>query len=82
MTIDAKYQGAKYRPGANDPFRMVNREQARQRWDTGVAEDKADLIPPEWFDAWADATFADRSGRCPDEPGRRPRAQRRRAGRS
>jgi hypothetical protein len=29
------------------------------RWLTGVAEDKkADLIPPGWFEQWADATWA------------------------
>ncbi|HXI07769.1 MAG: alpha/beta hydrolase [Bradyrhizobium sp.] len=46
-------------PGKLGAYRMVNREQARERWYTGVAEDKkAALIPPGWFDAWADATFA------------------------
>jgi pimeloyl-ACP methyl ester carboxylesterase len=40
-------------------YRMVNRDQAKERWYTGVAEDKkAALIPAGWFDAWADATFA------------------------
>jgi alpha-beta hydrolase superfamily lysophospholipase len=38
---------------------MVNRDQARERWYTGVPEDKkASLVPTGWFDAWADATFA------------------------
>ena len=38
---------------------MVRREQALERWLTGVPEDKkATLIPAGWFDAWADATFA------------------------
>ena len=38
---------------------MVTREQAKERWYTGVPEDKkASLIPAGWFDAWADATFA------------------------
>ena len=46
-------------PGPLGAYRMVNREQARERWYTGVADDKkAALIPPGWFDAWADATFA------------------------
>lgn len=46
-------------PGPLASYRMVNREQARQRWYTGVADDKkAALIPAGWFDAWADATFA------------------------
>jgi len=40
-------------------YRMVTRDQAKERWYTGVPEDKkAGLIPPGWFDAWADATFA------------------------
>jgi pimeloyl-ACP methyl ester carboxylesterase len=40
-------------------YRMVNRDQAKERWYTGVPEDKkASLIPAGWFDAWADATFA------------------------
>jgi pimeloyl-ACP methyl ester carboxylesterase len=40
-------------------YRMVNRDQAKERWYTGVPEDKkAALIPAGWFDAWADATFA------------------------
>jgi pimeloyl-ACP methyl ester carboxylesterase len=40
-------------------YRTVTREQAQQRWLTGVPEDKkATLIPKGWFDAWADATFA------------------------
>ena len=40
-------------------YRMVRRDQALARWQTGVPEDKkAALIPNGWFDAWADATFA------------------------
>lgn len=46
-------------PGPLGAYRMVNREQAQQRWYTGVQEDKKTaLIPAGWFDAWADATFA------------------------
>jgi pimeloyl-ACP methyl ester carboxylesterase len=46
-------------PGPLGAYRMVNREQAKQRWSAGVADDKKDaLIPAGWFDAWADATFA------------------------
>jgi pimeloyl-ACP methyl ester carboxylesterase len=46
-------------PGPLAAYRMVNREQAKQRWYTGVPQDKrAALIPAGWFDAWADATFA------------------------
>ena len=40
-------------------YRTVKREAAKERWLTGVPEDKkAELIPAGWFDAWADATFA------------------------
>jgi pimeloyl-ACP methyl ester carboxylesterase len=40
-------------------YRSVSREAAKGRWLTGVPEHKkADLIPPGWFEAWADATFA------------------------
>ena len=40
-------------------YRTVSRDAAKARWLTGVAEDKkASLIPPGWFEAWADATFA------------------------
>jgi pimeloyl-ACP methyl ester carboxylesterase len=46
-------------PGPIPAYRMVRRDQALGRWLTGVADDKkADLIPPGWFDAWADATWA------------------------
>ena len=52
----ALVQGGAGKLGA---YRTVTREQARERWYTGVAEDKkAALIPAGWFDAWADATFA------------------------
>lgn len=40
-------------------WRGVTREAAKARWLNGVPKDQADaLIPPGWFDAWADATFA------------------------
>jgi pimeloyl-ACP methyl ester carboxylesterase len=40
-------------------YRTVTREGAKQRWYTGVPEDKkAGLIPAGWFDQWADATWA------------------------
>jgi pimeloyl-ACP methyl ester carboxylesterase len=46
-------------PGPIPAYRTVRRDQALGRWLTGVAEDKkAALIPPGWFDAWADATWA------------------------
>jgi pimeloyl-ACP methyl ester carboxylesterase len=48
--------------GGNGPlgaYRSVSRDNAKTRWLTGVPEDKkAELIPPGWFDQWADATFA------------------------
>ena len=40
-------------------WRGITREDAHRRWLNGVPDSKcADLIPPGWFDAWADATFA------------------------
>lgn len=40
-------------------YRTVSKDAAKARWLTGVPEDKkATLIPPGWFEAWADATFA------------------------
>ena len=40
-------------------YRLVSRDSAKQRWLNGVPEDKkADLIPPGWFEQWADATWA------------------------
>lgn len=40
-------------------YRSVSRDAAKARWLTGVPEDKkASLIPPGWYEAWADATFA------------------------
>lgn len=40
-------------------YRTVSREATKGRWLSGVPEGKKDdLIPPGWFDAWADATFA------------------------
>jgi pimeloyl-ACP methyl ester carboxylesterase len=40
-------------------YRTVTREAAKQRWYTGVPEDKkVALVPAGWFDAWADATWA------------------------
>jgi len=40
-------------------YRTVTKDSAKARWLSGVAEDKeADLIPPGWFEQWADATWA------------------------
>jgi pimeloyl-ACP methyl ester carboxylesterase len=40
-------------------YRTVSRDAAKARWLTGVPENKkAELIPPGWFEMWADATFA------------------------
>ena len=50
-------------------YRTVSREAALGRWLTGVADDKkAALIPPGWFDAWADATFASDPGGAAQNP--------------
>lgn len=46
-------------PGPLGAYRTVTREQAKARWMNGVPEHKqAALIPPGWFDQWADATWA------------------------
>src|SRR5262245_24390174 len=48
-------------PGAGPlpAYRLVRKDQARDRWLTGVSEDKkATLIPSGWFEQWADATWA------------------------
>jgi pimeloyl-ACP methyl ester carboxylesterase len=40
-------------------YRTVSRDQALDRWLTGVPEGaKAGLIPAGWYDQWAEATFA------------------------
>ena len=45
-------------PGPVAAYRTVPMSAAKQRWLTGVAPDKQkDLIPPGWFEAWADATW-------------------------
>jgi len=45
--------------GALGAYRQVSMAAARDRWLKGVAEDKkSDLIPPGWFEAWAEATLA------------------------
>lgn len=39
-------------------YRTVSRDSARDRWLKGVPEaKKADLIPPGWFEQWAEATW-------------------------
>jgi pimeloyl-ACP methyl ester carboxylesterase len=46
-------------PGPLGAYRTTTREQALQRWLTGVPEHKTlTLIPAGWFDQWADATWA------------------------
>jgi pimeloyl-ACP methyl ester carboxylesterase len=43
-------------------YRTVAKDAAKARWLRGVPEDKVDgLIPPGWFEAWADAHLGDRS---------------------
>ncbi|BAT58138.1 lysophospholipase L2 [Variibacter gotjawalensis] len=45
--------------GPTPAYRTVRKDQALDRWMTGVPEDKkADLIPAGWFDQWATATWA------------------------
>jgi pimeloyl-ACP methyl ester carboxylesterase len=40
-------------------YRTVSKADTKNRWLTGVPEaKKADLIPPGWYEAWVDATFA------------------------
>ena len=40
-------------------YRVVSRADARDRWLNKVPDAaRATLIPPGWFEAWADATFA------------------------
>jgi pimeloyl-ACP methyl ester carboxylesterase len=46
-------------PGPILAYRLVSRQAARERWLNGVPEGKqAELIPPGWFEQWADATWA------------------------
>jgi len=46
-------------PGPIPAYRTVRKDQAKDRWLTGVPEDKkAALIPAGWFETWADATWA------------------------
>ncbi|QPF88368.1 alpha/beta fold hydrolase [Bradyrhizobium genosp. L] len=41
-------------------YRVVARAAARARWLNGVSEAKQDeILPPAWFDAWANAAFVD-----------------------
>jgi len=40
-------------------YRTVTRQQAFERWMTGIPEArKTEIVPPAWFAQWADATFA------------------------
>jgi pimeloyl-ACP methyl ester carboxylesterase len=46
-------------PWSLPAYRVVTREEARQRWFDGVPKEKrADLIPCGWFDRWADRIWA------------------------
>jgi pimeloyl-ACP methyl ester carboxylesterase len=46
-------------PGPLGAYRTVTREQAKARWLNGVPEHKqAGLIPPGWFEQWANAIWA------------------------
>jgi pimeloyl-ACP methyl ester carboxylesterase len=45
--------------GALGAYRIVERAAAKARWLNGVPDHKKEeLLPTDWFDAWADATFA------------------------
>jgi pimeloyl-ACP methyl ester carboxylesterase len=45
--------------GPTPAYRVVDMNSAKARWLTGVPSDKQrDLIPPGWFEAWAQATLA------------------------
>ncbi|MGX1165679.1 pimeloyl-ACP methyl ester carboxylesterase [Bradyrhizobium sp. USDA 372] len=40
-------------------YRVVERSAAKSRWLNGVPDDKKNaILPPAWFNAWAEATFA------------------------
>ncbi len=56
--------------GGLPAWRGTRREEAYARWVAGVPEEALPtLIPPGWFDAWADATFAtDPDGMAMDPP--------------
>lgn len=46
-------------PGPLGAYRTVTKDAAKARWLRGVPENKVDgLIPPGWFEAWAEATWA------------------------
>lgn len=56
-------------PGPLGAWRATTRAQALTRWLTGVPEEKrATLIPPGWFDQWADATWATDAEGAKQEP--------------
>ncbi len=45
--------------GPTPAYRSVNMAQAKTRWLTGVPENKrVELIPPGWFDTWANAALS------------------------
>lgn len=48
-------------------YRIVERAAAKNRWLNGVPDNKKDaILPPAWFDAWAEATYAN-TGLGPDK---------------
>ncbi len=62
-------------------YRVVTREQARARWYHGVpAHKKYGLIPPGWFEAWADGDLGYGSMGGAAIPATAARAQRRAPG--
>lgn len=56
--------------GTLGAYRTIARAAAKTRWLKGVPEEKrATILPDDWFDAWADATFAtDPWGATQDPP--------------
>jgi pimeloyl-ACP methyl ester carboxylesterase len=45
--------------GALGAYRVIDRAAAKARWLNGVPEHKKEeLLPPAWFEAWAEATFS------------------------
>lgn len=56
LSHDAPPTGDAAKLGA---YRMVTADMAKERWYKGVPEDqRANLIPPGWFDKWQQATWA------------------------
>ncbi|MCR0985171.1 alpha/beta hydrolase [Roseomonas populi] len=57
-------------PGPLGAYRTITRESARERWLSGIPEERrADQVPAAWLQAWADATWGtDAVGAAQDPP--------------